>query len=96
MYNAAFHCHQVLDVTNVSISLSETTDEGITYPLAAATSSSVILASSGEDPLWIFIQQITDAVSRALGDGSGLWRSSIDRDRIDGGWRGAGQMSQPE
>ena len=96
MYNAAIHCQQVLGSTLVSVSLSETNDDGMTYPLATAMSSSDLLASSGEDPLWVFIQQIQDALSSALGDQTGVWRNSIDRDRVDGGWGGAGHPEQPE
>lgn len=96
MYNLAMHAQQVLGATIISISISETTDEGITYPLATAMSSSDLLSSSGEDPLWVFIEQVRDCLSRALGQQGDLWRKSIDRDRVDGGWGGAGQTEQPE
>ena len=95
MYNAAIHCQQIMGGTYVSVSLTETDEEFRTYPLASASSSSDVLASSGEDPLWIFIQQVRDALSIALGDSTGVWRSSIDRDRVDGGWGGAGHPDSP-
>jgi hypothetical protein len=96
MYTAAIHVQQVLGASMLSVSLSETTEEGITYPLASAMSSSDLLHSSDEDPLWIFIEQVRDCLSRALGAENGLWRSAIDRDRVDGGWGRAGPTEQPE
>jgi hypothetical protein len=96
MYNAAIHAQQVLGATILSVSISETTDDGITYPLASAMSSTDLLASSDEDPLWVFLEQVRDCLSRALGQGGDLWRSSIERDRVDGGWGGAGHPEGPE
>lgn len=96
MYNVAMHAQQILGATMLSVSLSETNEEMITYPLASAMSSSDLLASSGEDPLWIFIEQVRDCLSRALGPQGELHRSAIERDRVDGGWGGAGQTEQPE
>jgi len=96
MYNAAIHCQQVLGSTICSVSLSETTDELSTYTLATAMSSSNLLASADEDELWIFLQQIRDCLSRALGDESGLWSQVIETDVLDGGWGGARPSGQPE
>lgn len=96
MYNLAVHAQQVLGATMLSVSISETDEQQFTYPLASSMSSSDLLASSGEDPLWVFIEQVRDCLSRALGSGGDLWRSAIERDRVDGGWGGAGQMGQPE
>lgn len=97
MYNVAIHAQQVLGATVCYISLSETLDSGITYPLATAVSSSNLLASAEEDPLWIFTQQVAEAVSRALSTSQdtpgGLWRFA---DGVDGGWGGAGQAGRPE
>lgn len=97
MYNVAIHAQQVLGATILSVSLSETKDDGITYPLAVAMSSSNLLESADEDPLWIFIEQVRDAVSRALstGDERPIWDSLI-RDGVDGGWRGAGSSDGSE
>lgn len=96
MYNVAIHCNQVLGATVCYVSLSETTDDGISYPLASAVSSSNLLASADEDPLWILIQQVRDCVSRALStdEPQAIWEYLI-RDGVDGGWRGAGQTEGP-
>lgn len=96
MYTAAIHVQQVLGAAMLSVSLSETTDDGITYQLATALSSSDVYHDSNEDPLWVFIEQVRDCLSRALGSENGLWRSAIERDRVDGGWGGAGQEERPE
>ena len=96
MYTLAIHVNQVLSAAVLSVSLSETSDQGITYPLATSTSSSNLLASADEDPLWIFLQQTREALSMALGDETGLWFQIEERDGVDGGWRGAGSPGQPE
>ena len=96
MYNVAMHAQQILGATILSVSLSETAEDGVTYPLATAMSSSNLLASADEDPLWIFLQQIKDCLSRALGDETGLWFQHLESDGLDGGWRGAGNPGQPE
>lgn len=96
MYTAAIHVQQVLGASMLSVSLSETTEDGITYPLASAMSSSDLYHASSEDPLWVFIEQVRDCLSRALGPENGVWRAAIERDRVDGGWGGAGQQGQPE
>lgn len=96
MYTIAAHAQQVLGATMLSISISETNEDQITYPLASAMSSSDLLHSSGEDPLWVFIEQVRDCLSSALGPQGSLFRSAIERDRVDGGWGGAGQTGQPE
>lgn len=97
MYNISMHGQQVLGATIVSVSLSETNDEGITYPLATAMSSSNLLASADEDPLWVFIEQVRDAVSSALSSSgeTPIWDYLV-RDRLDGGWRGAGKTDGSE
>jgi hypothetical protein len=96
MYNCAMHAQQILGATIVSVSLSETNEQNLTYPLASAMSSSNLLASADEDPLWIFLQQIKDCLSRALGDETGLWFQYQESAAMDGGWRGAGNPGQPE
>ena len=95
MYNAAIHCQQVLGATIVAVSLTETTEEGITYPVATSMSSSNLLESADEDPLWIFLQQIQDSLSRALGGSTGLWFQHLESDGVDGGWGGAGHPDSP-
>jgi hypothetical protein len=96
MYNVAMHAQQILGATILSVSLSETNDEGITYPVATAMSSSNLLASADEDPLWIFLQQIKECLSSALGDETGLWATVDSSDGVDGGWGGAGQTGPTE
>lgn len=96
MYNVAMHAQQILGATILSVSLSETTEQGITYPLATAMSSSNLLASADEDALWIFLQQIRDCLSRALGEDTGLWFQLNESDEVDGGWGGARPSEQPE
>ena len=97
MYNVAIHAQQVLGATICYVSLSETSDDGITYPTATAVSSSNLLSSADEDPLWIFLQQIRDALSRALADDEpGVWWQVNESAAMDGGWRGAGSPGQPE
>ncbi|MCZ6914751.1 MAG: hypothetical protein O7C59_10080 [Rickettsia endosymbiont of Ixodes persulcatus] len=96
MYNMAVHAQQVLGSTLVAVSISETNDDGMTYPLATAMSSSDSVASCGEDPLWIFLQQVRDALSIALNDEQSIYRQAIKHDRVDGGWGGAGQAEGPE
>lgn len=96
MYNAALHAVQVGAGTMLSVSISETDELGNTYHLASTTSSSHLLASADEDPLWIFLQQVRDCLSIAMGDDQRLYRRSIEHDRIDGGWGGAGQTERPE
>jgi hypothetical protein len=90
MYNVSMHAQQILGATILAVSLTETTDGGITYPLATAMSSSNLLSSADEDELWIFLQQIRDCLSRALGDETGLWFQLNESAEVDGGWRGAG------
>lgn len=96
MYNIAIHAQQVLGATLLSVSLSETPEEGITYTVATAMSSSNLLASADEDPLYVFIEQIKDCLSRALGGESGIWFQHLESGGLDGGWRGAGSPGQPE
>lgn len=96
MYNVSMHAQQILGATILAVSLTETNEQGLTYPLATSMSSSNLLASADEDPLWIFLQQIRDCLSRALGDETGLWFQYLESDGVDGGWRGAGQTDQPE
>ena len=92
MYNLAMHAQEVLGATVLTVSLSETNDDEMTYTVATAASSSNLLASADEDPLWIFLQQVTDCLSRALGAETGLWFQHGESDGIDGGWRGAGEV----
>lgn len=97
MYTMAIHAQQVLSVTMVSVSLNETDDQGSSYLIATAMASSDLLASADEDPLWIFVEQIQDCLSRVLS--SPPTRSSARvraDDGLDGGWRGAGNPGQPE
>ena len=96
MYNASIHAQQVLGATILAFSLTETTEEGISYPVATAMSSSDLLSSADEDPLWVFLEQIKESLSRVLGDSQNIYRQAIEHDRIDGGWGGAGQTGQPE
>jgi len=96
MYNISIHVQQVLGAAVASISLTETNEDGVTYTLATAASSSNLLSSADEDPLWIFLQQIQDCMSRALGDETGLWFQHSESAAMDGGWRGAGSPGQPE
>ena len=96
MYNVAIHGQQILSATLLSVSLSETNDDGITYTVATAMSSSNLLASADEDPLWVFLEQIKDCLSRALGDQTGLWFQHQESAAMDGGWRGAGSPGQTE
>lgn len=96
MYNVSMHAQQILGATILAVSLTETNEEGLTYPLATAMSSSNMLASVDEDPLWIFLQQIKDCLSRSLGDDTGLWFQYLESDGVDGGRRGAGHPGQTE
>jgi hypothetical protein len=96
MYNMTVHAQQVLGASLCAVSLTETDDQGFTYPIATAMSSSNLLASAEEDPLWVFLQQIRDALSRALGDETGLWFQVQESAAMDGGWRGAGNPGQTE
>lgn len=96
MYNVSIHAQQILGATICAVSLTETDEQGLTYSLASAMSSSNLLASADEDPLWIFLQQVKDALSRALGDETGLWFQHLESAAMDGGWRGAGSPGQPE
>jgi len=95
MYNVAMHAQQILGATILSVSLTETSDDGFTYPLATAMSSSNLLASADEDTLWIFLEQVRDCLSRALGSETGLWHQHVESDGLDGGWRGARQQDSP-
>lgn len=96
MYTIAMHATSVMGTTVLSVSVGETTEDGLHTPLARAVSSSNLLASADEDPLWIFCEQVRDAVSRALSttDERPIWDALV-RDGIDGGWRGAGQADGP-
>ena len=96
MYNVAMHAQQILGATILSVSLTETDEEGITYPLASSMSSSNLLASADEDPLWVFLQQIQDCLSRAMGADTGLWFQYQESGGLDGGWWGAGSSGQTE
>ena len=96
MYTLAIHANQVLSATVLSLSLSETDDDGFTYLIATASSSSNLLASAEEDPLWVFLEQVKDALSRALDGETGLWFQHQESDGVDGGRRGAGNPGQPE
>lgn len=96
MYNVSMHAQQILGATILAVSLTETNEEGLTYPLATAMSSSNLLASADEDELWIFLQQIRDCLSRSLGDDTGLWFQYQESAAMDGGWRGAGDPGQTE
>lgn len=96
MYNLTVHSQQVLGATICAVSLSETNEDGITYTVATAMSSSNLLADVDEDPLYIFLEQIKDCLSRALGSETGLWFQHLESDVLDGGWRGAGSPGQPE
>lgn len=96
MYNLTIHAQQILGATISAVSLTETNEQNLSYPIATAMSSSNILAGVDEDPLWIFLQQIKDCLSRALGDETGLWFQYLESDGVDGGWRGAGNPGQPE
>ena len=96
MYTLTVHCQQVMTSAVCYVSLTETDEDGSTYPLASASSSSNLLASADEDPLWVFLQQIKDSLSRALGDDTGLWFQIEESDAMDGGWRGAGRTGQTE
>lgn len=95
MYTLAIHCQQVMSATVLSVSLSETSDDGSTYTVATATSSSDLLASADEDPYWIFLQQVSACLSSALGDQMRPFRTTDFHDRMDGGWGGAGESGQP-
>ena len=96
MYTMAIHAQQVMTATVVSFSLSETPDDGRTYTLATSASSSNLLAGVDEDPLWIFFEQIKQCLSRVLEDEVPTWSTPVERDGLDGGWRGAGNPGQPE
>jgi len=96
MYNITVHAQQILGASLCAVSLTETSDEGFTYPLATAMSSSNLLASADEDPLWLFLEQVKDCLSRALGSDSGLWSQVSESAAMDGGWGGAGSPGQPE
>lgn len=97
MYNVSMHAQQVLGATLLSVSLSETLEDGVTYTLATAMSSSNVLGSADEDPLWIFIEQVKDCLSRALSPGdSSLWWQVEESAAMDGGRWGAGNPEQPE
>jgi hypothetical protein len=96
MYNVSMHAQQILGATILAVSLTETNEQGLTYPLATSMSSSNLLSSADEDPLWIFLQQIKDCLSRALGDDEGLWFQHLESAAMDGGWRGAGNPGQTE
>lgn len=95
MYNLTVHSQQVLGATICAVSLSETNEDGVTYTVATAMSSSNLLSGVDEDPLYIFLEQIKDCLSRALGSETGLWFQHIESDGMDGGWRGAGNPDSP-
>lgn len=97
MYNISIHCQQVLGATVCYVSLSETPDDGSTSQIATSVSSSNLFHDLDEDPVWIFVQQVSDAVSRALSteDAGVLWQLA-ESAGLDGGWRGAGNPGQPE
>lgn len=97
MYNLTVQAQQVLQATICYISLSETSDDGVTYTIATSVSSSNLFAAADEDPVWVFCEQVRDALSRALstGDGGVLWQVR-ESDGLDGGWRGARQTERPE
>lgn len=97
MYNISVHAQQVLGATVAYVSWTETSDEGITYPIATSVSSSNLHSQADEDPAWIFLEQIRDALSRVFqSSGEGLWFQVTESGGIDGGWGGAGQTRRPE
>lgn len=97
MYTMAIHVNQVMGVTVLAVSLTETNDDGSAYLISTAHASSDLLASADEDPLWIFFEQTNDCLSRVLSAGRpGPGAGVRPNDGLDGGWRGAGNQGQPE
>jgi hypothetical protein len=97
MYHLNVHAEQVLTATICYVSLCETNDDGVSYTIATAVSSSNLHAQADEDPVWVFCEQVRDALSRALSTGDGgVWWQLRESDGVDGGWGGAGQTRLTE
>lgn len=92
MYNTSIQAQQTLFGTVVTVSLSETTDDGVTEHLMSQTVVSTEMQGVEEDPLWIHLEQVLDGVVKGLSTPQDrVWPDPDKGDVLDGGWGGAGE-----